>query len=130
MASARADEPAYVCDWKAVFEPCAIFDASLRTIAPERRWPAPPPIALPKVTMSGWRSQHSERKQPVPPGAGAAPWRPRPHMISSQTTAMPRDLASAMYACSRAGGHGIPATDEPHCGSISSTPSSLSYLSR
>ena len=28
------------------------------------------------------------------------------------------------------GGHGIAATDEPHCGSISRTPISCSYMSR
>ena len=119
-----------MCDWSAVRDSDCSLSAEWRSTAPESRWPAPPPIDLPNVMTSGLRSQHSERKQPVPPAAGSWPWRPRPHMISSQTTAMPRDLASAMYACSRAGGHGIPATDEPHCGSISSTPSSLSYLSR
>ena len=55
-------------------------------------------------------------------GDGSAPCRPRPHMISSATTAMPRALAAATYLCSSAGGHGSAPTDEPHCGSTISTP--------
>ena len=68
------------------------MDAPSSRMAPESRWPAPPPMDLPKVTMSGCRSQHSERKQPVPPLAGSTPCLPRPHMISSAMTAMPRAL--------------------------------------
>ena len=55
---------------------------------------------------------------------------PRPHMISSAMTAMPRALAVRMYSRSSSGGHGMAATEEPHCGSISSTPISCSYMSR
>ena len=64
------------------------------------------------------------------PPLGSAPWRPRPHITSSQTTAMPRSLAAAMYAFSSFGGHGIAATEEPHCGSTRRTPISFAYVSR
>mmetsp|Transcript_28711 Transcript_28711/g.88777 ORF Transcript_28711/g.88777 Transcript_28711/m.88777 type:complete len:243 (-) Transcript_28711:793-1521(-) len=129
LESARADAPAYVCDWYAVRDAAASRSAPWSRMAPESRWPAPPPIDLPNVTASGFKSQHSVKKQPVAP-RGSRPCRPNPHMISSQTTARPRDLASSTYARSRFGGHGVDATDEPHCGSKSTTPSSCSWASR
>ena len=91
LSSARADAPAYVCDCIAVPWPePASFLAPLSRAAPESRWPAPPPMALPKVIASTGRSHASARKQPVPPADGSWPCRPRPHMISSEMTIRPR----------------------------------------